>query len=186
MILQLGLSLALATVITAPAASSRATPPTAPPASTSGAPPIARDAVATLAEVCLPVLHGAGLAAKARAAGFRLKDGTWTLALPGARSIDLNPPDPANPHECGAMITSASTNAAALQSAIGAWARTQSLTAVKTDVHATGPSANWVTSTWIGQTPSGEEGVALSQEQPASASPKALSPSNLLISLTSS
>ncbi|HTX48342.1 MAG TPA: hypothetical protein VME40_03020 [Caulobacteraceae bacterium] len=146
---------------------------------------LAGDAVAALEKVCLPVLHGGKLEASARAAGFKLRDGVWTLTESGDRSIMLNPPDPVNPRDCGATITARAADDPAVRAAVDAWAQSQTppLTVVKSAVLV--PGSTWQTSTWQAQTPAGEEGVALSQQEPAASSPpNTPSQSNLLVSLT--
>ena len=146
---------------------------------------LAGDAVAALEKVCLPVLHGGKLEASARAAGFKLRDGVWTLTESGDRSIMLNPPDLANPRDCGATITARAADDPAVRAAVDAWAQSQTppLTVVKSAVLV--PGSTWQTSTWQARTPAGEEGVALSQQEPAASSPpNTPSQSNLLVSLT--
>jgi hypothetical protein len=178
----------------APAAFAQAA---AAPAVTASAPPAAAsaaaDAVATVQQVCLPVLHGKPLKPAAQAAGFKLENGAWIMPIAGKHEIDLDPPDAVNPHVCTVTITAQPGDAAAMRSALGAWAAAQQPPLAANGVDQSAPGAQgWITSTWAGRTAAGVESVVLTQPQsPPSASPAATdqptgSPvqSTLLVSLS--
>jgi len=178
---ELGLLVAVATL--AAAASALADAPGPPSAAKPPAQPAAgTDLVATLQQVCLPVLHGADVKASASAAGFRQKDGEWVLTIDSDRRIELSPPDAANPHVCAATIYARPTSTAALRQALNTWANAQ--TPPLTQVAPSGASAapGWSSASWRGQTASGTLGIALGQQQPTQGEPFA--ESDLQVSLT--
>lgn len=145
----------------------------------------ATDLVATLQQVCLPVLRGGDVKSSARAVGFTQKDGQWVLKIGGDERIELAPPDATNPHLCSATIYAQPGETAALQQALNAWAGAQNpaITPVKLDATVAGV-ANWTTSTWSAQTPSGTLSLALGQQQPAPGTATTLTEFDLQVSLT--
>lgn len=149
-------------------------------------PPAASDTVKALQQVCLPVLRGGDLKSSASAAGFKLKDGQWVLTINGDRRIELDPPDAENPHVCSATIYARPSTAAAIQQSLTNWAGAQSppLTSVKVDAHVSGPTQQWITSSWRAQTAKGTLGLALGQQLPTQSAPEALIESDLTVSLT--
>jgi len=147
--------------------------------------PAASDLVATLQQVCLPVLRGGDVKSSASAAGFTQKDGQWVLKIAGDARIELAPPDVTNPHVCSATIYAQPGETAALQQALGAWAGAQkpAITPLKLDAAVAGAS-DWTTSTWSAQTPSGTLSIALGQQQPTPGTATTLTESDLQVSLT--
>lgn len=166
----------------------------AAPAMTASVPPAAADAVATVQKACLPMLRGRPVKPSAQAAGFKMENGAWVMPIAGKDEIDLAPPDAANPHVCTVTITAQPGDAAAMQSALGAWAAAQQppLTASGVDQPAPG-TPGWVISTWTARTAAGAESVVLTQPQapaPAAAATATDQPaaapaqSTLLVSLS--
>jgi hypothetical protein len=156
--------------------------PVMPPA------PSAAAAVMMLQSVCLPLVEGGNLRSIAKANHLRQEDGQWTLVIDHQRRLELDPPDPANPHVCGATIHHSVGAGPAIRQAVDDWARSRSpaLAAVKVGQTSTGPSYLRTTSTWQGPTPNGLVGVALSEEKTLSGEPVAgkLDQSEIEVSLT--
>ncbi len=171
-------AIAAAPPVTAPAAASTVAAP---------ARPSVKDTVLTLNDVCLPILRGAAVKPTAEAAGFRARNGEWVLTIAGKRQITLDPPDVANPRLCTVTID-ASPGGVAMRAALAAWAAGQSpaLTPVKVDDSVAGVTHERATSSWSAQTPSGVEGVVLSQEKTLQGQPTdgGLDESTLYVSLT--
>ncbi|MGH6958069.1 MAG: hypothetical protein ACREEW_15490, partial [Caulobacteraceae bacterium] len=157
-------------------------PPAAAP------PPAVRATMTALQRVCLPVLRGAPLKTSAKAAGFRLKDGVWTMPVARGRRIGLEPPDTANPHVCALHIVAEAAAAPSMRATLAAWASGQSppLKQVEADVVVPGPAFQHVTSTWTARTAAGAEGVVLSQDEALPGKPALAGTrrSALLVSLT--
>jgi len=134
----------------------------------------------------VPVLSGAQVQSRARAAGFTDRDGQWAIAEEGGGQIVLRPPDASNPHVCGANVTAPAADAAALRQAVGRWAQAQSPPFRMTSPGAPGggSAAHWSSAVWVAKTPSGALSLALGQEQ-ATTEDQAVQ-SNLVLSLSPS
>jgi hypothetical protein len=162
------------------------------PATAPGAPPsaAATAAVTVLRDVCVPLLGGGDLKSVATGGGLKLQDGEWVLPIDGKRRVELQPPDQANPHLCGATITHRVGSQPAILSAVDAWAKSQSppLQPVKVRQQSTGATSVRTTSTWQGQTAKGSLGVVLTERKTLTGAPVAgeLDRSTLLASLTPS
>jgi hypothetical protein len=131
--------------------------------------PLAGDTIVAIDKACLPVLRGAKTQATIKAAGFRLQDGAWTMSAQSQPTVQLDPPDAANPHLCTLTLTYKPGGGTALRAALGAWAGAQSppLAPVETNQAVAGSTDGLTTSTWSGPASGGVEGVVLSQEKPA-------------------
>ncbi|HWF76537.1 MAG TPA: hypothetical protein VN694_05105 [Caulobacteraceae bacterium] len=134
-------------------------------------------AVATVQKACLPMLRGEAVKSAAQSAGFRLENGGWVMPIAGKDEIDLDPPDSVNPHVCTVTITAQPSDAAAMRSALGAWAAAQRPPLSADGVDQSAPGAQgWVTSTWTGRAAGGAESVVLTQPQSPAQSPAQATP----------
>jgi hypothetical protein len=164
----------------APSATPQATPASA---RISPAPQVV---VATLQDVCLPVLRGVALAPAAMSSGFAERDGQWTLETADKSQVVLEPPDLANPHVCAATIALAPGDVGPIGPSVAAWATAQSppLRPVKSDVVAASGAFRRITWSWSGRTAAGVEGVVLSRDEPSSGQPGGGGQATLFVSLT--
>jgi hypothetical protein len=130
-------------------------------------PPAAAAPVTMLRRVCLPLIQGGDLKSVAKSAGLKQVNGQWILRIDHRRRLELDPPDDANPHVCGATIIHGVGAQPAIRRAIDTWARARliPLDPVKVEQPSTDLNYELTTSTWAGKTPKGAIGVALSAEK---------------------
>jgi hypothetical protein len=143
-------------------------------------------ALTTLEQVCLPLLQGQSLKAVSASTGLKSKDGRWILPIADKREATLDPPDDANPHVCSAKIPYRAGSGDAILAAVDGWAQAQAppLRPDKIRVQSTLGSEPVTTSSWIGQSPKGAEGLVLCQKKPVGGqAADSLKQATLLVSL---
>lgn len=145
-------------------------------------------ALAALEKVCLPLASGSDLKTVARSAGLRQQDGGWVLPISGPEEVDIAPPDTANPHVCIATLRFRGDQAAAMRTAIGAWAARQSppLTPDQVAAAEKGPQELRTISSWEASTPKAADAVLFTKEKTLDGKPidGALNEAQLIVSVT--
>ena len=142
----------------------------APTAQTTAA---ASATIVVLQDVCLPLLQGGSLTQVARAAHLKTDGGQWFLPIAGKQRIELQLPDVANPHICGATIIDRAGDQPSILKAINAWGQMQTpaFAPIKVQQRSSGPLYLRTTSTWSAQTPARVVGLVFSQEKTLAGEP---------------
>lgn len=123
--------------------------------------------------VCLPVLGGKPMKTIASAAGVTQNDSGWWLPAGGPQGVSILPPDSVNPNVCSLTVTYQAGQGAPLYDLLSRWSQDHGLQPVKVKEPSRGPSYARVTSSWEGQTPSGQMAIVLATEKQLNGAPVA-------------